>query len=76
VDADAVIQRRTTGFPVLFVQGNHGLTGFGHGMQQICAGRRLTEVATLSKLNLARRILAHVSQAISHDTPSADLQTE
>src|SRR6202040_121545 len=43
VDADAVIQRRTTGFAVLFVQGNHGLTGFGHGMQQICAGRRLAE---------------------------------
>ena len=38
VDADAVIQRRTTGFAVLFVQGNHGLTRFGHGMQQICAG--------------------------------------
>src|SRR5258705_5372482 len=35
VDADAVIQRRTTGFAVLFVQDNHGLTGFGHGMQQI-----------------------------------------
>src|SRR5258706_16230846 len=32
VDADAVIQRRTTVFAVLFVQGNHGLTGFGHGM--------------------------------------------
>src|SRR4029077_1105121 len=43
VDADAVIQRRTTGFAVLFVQGNHGLTGFGHGMQQICTGRRLAE---------------------------------
>src|ERR1700676_213183 len=43
VDADAVIQRRTTGFAVLFVQGNHGLTGFGHGMQQICAGLRLAE---------------------------------
>jgi len=27
-----------------------------------------TEVAALSKLNLARKILAHVSQAISHDT--------
>src|SRR6478609_7559523 len=43
MDADAVIQRRTAGFAVLFVQGNHGLTGFGHGMQQICAGRRLAE---------------------------------
>src|SRR3984893_8241834 len=43
VDADAVIQRCKTGFAVLFVQGNHGLTGFGHGMQQICAGRRLAE---------------------------------
>src|SRR5438128_3265076 len=43
VDADAVIQRRTTGFAVLFVQGNHGVTGFGHGMQQICAGRGLAE---------------------------------
>src|SRR5262249_36120317 len=29
VDADTVIQRRTPGFAVLFVQGNHGLTGFG-----------------------------------------------
>jgi hypothetical protein len=43
VDADVVIQRRTTGFSVLFVQGNHGLTGFGHGMQSICAGRWLAE---------------------------------
>ena len=43
VDADTVIQRCKTGFAVLFVQGNHGLTGFGHGMQQICAGRRLAE---------------------------------
>jgi hypothetical protein len=43
VDTDAVIQRRTTGFAVLFVQGNHGLAGFGDGMQQICAGRRLAE---------------------------------
>jgi hypothetical protein len=25
------------------VQGNHGLAGFGHGMQQICAGRRPVE---------------------------------
>jgi tetratricopeptide (TPR) repeat protein len=43
VDADAVIQRRATGFAVLFVQGNYGLTGFGHGMQQIGAGVRLAE---------------------------------
>src|SRR5260370_826701 len=43
VDADAVIQRRTAGLAVLFVQGNHGLTGFGHGMQQIGAGRGLAE---------------------------------
>ena len=43
VDADPVIQRRTTGFAVLFVQGNHGLTGLSHGTQQICAGRRLAE---------------------------------
>jgi hypothetical protein len=43
VDADAVIQRRTPGFAVLFVKGNHGLTGLCHGMQQICAGRRLAE---------------------------------
>ena len=43
MDPDAVIQRRTTGFAVLFVQGNHGLTGFGHGMQQICAGLRLAQ---------------------------------
>src|ERR1700737_1062097 len=35
VDADAVIQRRTAGFAVLFVQGNHRLTGLSHGMQQI-----------------------------------------
>jgi hypothetical protein len=41
--ADAVIHRRTTRFNVLFVQGNHGLTGFGRGMQQICTGRRLAE---------------------------------
>src|SRR5437016_13770592 len=38
VDADAVIQRRTAGFAVLFVQGNHGLTRLSHGMQQILAG--------------------------------------
>jgi hypothetical protein len=37
-------------------------------------GSYKTEVAALSKLNLARKILAHVSQAISHDTPSADLR--
>src|SRR5256884_9670759 len=43
VDADAVIQRRTTGFAVPFVQRNHGLTGFRDGMQQICASRRLAE---------------------------------
>src|ERR1700676_2167582 len=43
VDATAVIQRPTTGFAVLFVQGNHGLTGFRHGMQQISAGRRLAQ---------------------------------
>src|ERR1700754_407119 len=43
VDTDAVIQRRTTGFAVLFVQGNHGLTRFGDGMQQISAGRWLAE---------------------------------
>jgi hypothetical protein len=43
VDADAVIQRRTTAFAVLFVQGNRGPTGFGHSMKQISAGRRLTE---------------------------------
>jgi hypothetical protein len=42
-DADTVIERRTSGFTVLFVQGNHGLTGFGHGMQQIGADRRLAE---------------------------------
>jgi hypothetical protein len=28
---------------VLFIQGNHGLTGFGHGVQQIGAGRRLAQ---------------------------------
>src|SRR5438552_13501576 len=43
VDADAVIERRTPGLAVLFVQRNHGLTGFGYGMQQIGAGRRLAE---------------------------------
>src|SRR6516162_6191814 len=43
MDADTVIQGRTPGFAVLFVQGYHGLTGFGHGTQQICAGRRLAE---------------------------------
>src|ERR1700730_8413067 len=43
VDTDTVIQRRTTGFAVLFVQGNHGLTGFAYRMQQICAGLRLAE---------------------------------
>ena len=26
-----------------FVQGNHGLTSFSYGMQQICAGGRLAE---------------------------------
>jgi len=30
VGADAVVQRRTTDFAVLFVQGCHGLTAFGH----------------------------------------------
>src|SRR5205823_12788010 len=44
VDTDAVVQRRTAGFAVPFVQGNHGLTGFGHSVQQICAGRRLAEL--------------------------------
>src|SRR5206468_11019869 len=43
VNADAVVKRRTTGFAVLFVQGNHGLAGLGHSMQQICAGLRLAE---------------------------------
>src|SRR6185436_5768195 len=38
VDTDAVVQRRTTGFAVLFVQGSHGLPALRHGMQQICAG--------------------------------------
>jgi NH3-dependent NAD+ synthetase len=38
-------------------------------------GSYKAEVAALSKLNLARKILAHVSQAISHDTPSADLRS-
>src|ERR1700692_2603107 len=40
-------------------------------MATLC-GSYKTEVAALSKLNLARKILAHTSQAISHDTPSAD----
>src|SRR5215471_17934601 len=43
MDPDAVIQRRPTGFAVPFVQGSHGPTGFGHSMQQICAGRWLAE---------------------------------
>jgi hypothetical protein len=43
MDADAVIQRHTTGFAVLFVQGNHGLVGFGDCLQEICAGRGLAE---------------------------------
>src|SRR3974390_2628875 len=30
VDADTVIQRHAPGLAVLLVQGNHGLTGFGH----------------------------------------------
>ncbi|MEH2565390.1 NH3-dependent NAD+ synthetase [Bradyrhizobium sp. AZCC 2289] len=42
-------------------------------MATLC-GSYKTEIAALSKSNLARKILAHVSQAISHDTPSADLR--
>jgi hypothetical protein len=41
----------------------------------ILCGSYKTEVAALSKLNLARNMLAHASQAISHDAPSGDLQT-
>jgi hypothetical protein len=37
----------------------------------ILCGSYRTEAAALSKLNLVRKILAHVSQAISHETPSA-----
>src|SRR3954471_14059948 len=43
VDADAVMQRGTTGFAFLFVQDDHGLTGLSHSKQQIYAGRRLAE---------------------------------
>src|SRR4029077_243605 len=43
MDADAVIKRLTAGFAVLLVQVNHGPAGLGHGMQQICAGRRVAE---------------------------------
>src|SRR6516162_6278665 len=43
VDADTVIQRHTSGFAILLVQDNHGLTGFGHGAQQIRARGRLAE---------------------------------
>src|SRR5258705_7156610 len=43
VDTGAVIQGRTTGLAVLFVQGHHRLTGFSHGTQQICTGRRIAE---------------------------------
>ena len=42
----------------------------------ILCGSYKTEAAALSKLNLVRKILAHVSQAISHDTPFADRRTE
>ena len=41
----------------------------------ILCGSYKTEAATLSKLNLVRKILTHVSQAISHDRPSADRRT-
>ena len=41
----------------------------------ILCGSYKTEAAALSKLNLVRKILAHVSQAISHETPSADRRT-
>jgi hypothetical protein len=34
----------------------------------ILCGSYKTEAAALSKLNLVRKILAHVSQAIAHDT--------
>ncbi len=43
MDADAVIQWCASGFAVLFVQRNDGLTGFSHSTQQICAGRGLAE---------------------------------
>jgi hypothetical protein len=38
----------------------------------ILCGSYETEAAALSKLNFVRKILVHVSQAISHETPSAD----
>ena len=44
-------------------------------LMAILCGSYKTEFAALSKLNLVRKILAHVRQAISQDTPSADLQT-
>src|SRR6185437_14589344 len=43
MEADAEIQRRTSGAAVLFVQGGHSLTRLGHSMQQIGAGRGLAE---------------------------------
>ena len=41
----------------------------------ILCGSYKTKFTALSKLNLVRKILAHVSRAISPDAPSADLQT-
>jgi hypothetical protein len=41
----------------------------------ILCGSYKTKFTALSKLNLVGKILAHVSQAISPDAPSADLQT-
>jgi NH3-dependent NAD+ synthetase len=43
-------------------------------LMAILCGSYKTGVTALSKLNLVRKILAHVRQAISHDTPSADLR--
>jgi hypothetical protein len=43
-------------------------------MANLC-GSYKTGVTAFSKLNPVRKILAHVSQAISYDTPSADLRT-
>jgi NH3-dependent NAD+ synthetase len=44
-------------------------------LMAILCGSYKTGVTALSKLNLVRKILAHVSRAISYDTPSADLRT-
>jgi hypothetical protein len=70
MDADAVIERRTAGFTAPFVQGNHGLTGFGHGMQRICAGLRLAERKNGEQPSLTNFSISPPCRAIGSDIAS------